>query len=363
MPSLKRILCIADAPGPAEFLLSVIPLLQERYAASIIAVGTADRVFANIPHQIANDEATGERMYRDAGPDLLVVAISSLIDGPYVNNRLIECAATDSVPTICLEDFWANHRWPTNRRMIAHYRAVCVLDEFAAKLWREDGFRGAIQVTGNPAFDRFATVDVAAERNRLRGQMGIGRDDRVIYYAGQGARDERIPADRATFAFLADVIRALHDPALRLIVRPHPRAREIGYYAEFSRGMNVIIDTSTVSFTEELLPAADIIISMSGTNLIHACYLRIPAVSILLPDAGRSILQQLGLDDFPPNTSGASIGVYKPVTEKLSLLIERILTDSAYRSAIRHTQEEYFLADGRAAERVATAVNQFAAAK
>ena len=127
--------------------------------------------------------------------------------------------------------------------------------------------------------------------------------------------------------------------------------------------MNVIIDTSTVSFTEELLPAADIIISMSGTNLIHACYLRIPAVSILLPDAGRSILQQLGLDDFPPNTSGASIGVYKPVTEKLSLLIERILTDSAYRSAIRHTQEEYFLADGRAAERVATAVNQFAAAK
>ena len=274
--------------------------------------------------------------------------------GPFVNNALIGLAVKDDVPIICLQDFWANHRWPSNKKMLPYYKAVCVLDEFSKKLWLEDGFSGEIHVTGSPAFDRFAGVDVSAEHKRLRRLFKLESGEKVILYVGQGV-PRHIESDKKTFAFTIEALRALGARGLKLAARPHPRAVETGYYAEIARGLD-LLDTSALPFTENILPLADVIISSLTTNLIHACHLRLPAVSILLPDAGRKTLKDIGLDDFPPNIVGATIGIYEENTDQLRDILNRVFNDENFRNQIRQAQEKNFPLDSGAAQKVAEAI-------
>lgn len=351
MTARKKILCIADAPGPAEFLAPVIPLLRAHADTSIVAVGTAMDILEEYKPIRCDDEVCADKVCADINPDFLVSAISSLTHGPYVNNRFIELAHAHGIPIVCLQDYWANHRWPHNRGIVSMLSHVCVSDEFAASLWREDGFPGQIHITGNPAFDRFASIDVAGQRNRLRNLLGIAPDDRVILFAGQGT-PKHIESDKKTFACVTEIIRAMtSDQPVKLIIRPHPRAIETAYYGEYAHGIE-IIDTSFAELSDDMLPAADVVVSMFSTNLVHACYLRIPAVSVLLPQEGRAVLKHVGLDDFPPNTLGASIGIYEENPAVLCRTLETIFSDKEVVARMRTAQEKHFPLDTKAARRV-----------
>lgn len=354
MIDVRKILCVADAPGPAEFLLPVIPLISRENTVTTIAVGRAADVLVKTAPVICASEAEAEKIYEEMRPDLLVATISSLIEiGPFVNNTLIELAAKDGVPIICLQDFWANHRWPSNKKMLRHYRAVCVIDEFSKRLWEEDGFKGEIHVTGSPAFDKFADVDVASERIKLRNKFNLASEDKIIFYIGQGV-PRHMNEDKKTFSFVIDAIKTLGNPSIKIIARPHPRATETGYYKEIAAGI-AMLDTSSISFTENILPLGDIVISITATNLIHCCLLRIPGVSVLLPKTGMKIMKDIGLDDFPLNTTGATVGVYEENPQKLADILRRILDDENYRLALRQNQEKHFPLEAKAAERVAKA--------
>lgn len=340
--------------------MPVARLLSERHAVRVAAVGKAVLVLQSAAPTACVSQDDARRLYGEVKPELVVAAISSLVEGPFVNNAFIELAHRDGIPIVCLQDYWANHRHPANRKVLPYYAAVCVLDDFAARLWREDGFTGEIHVTGNPAFDRFSEIDVSAERKRLREKFGVGKDTRVLIYLGEGTRPATEAADRKTFAL---VTAALREPACRditLIVRPHPRATNTAYYSELFAGMDVL-DTSAIPFSEHLLPMADIVVSGYSTGLIHACLLRIPAVSVLLPDAGRALLKAIGLDDFPPNTTGATIGVYEEDVKKLGDVLRRIFDDEKYRETTRLAQVKHFPLPTSSAKRVAKVVDDFLA--
>lgn len=323
----------------------------------VAAVGKAVEVLAGVRPSECRDAPAAAELYTRSRPKLLVAAISSLVEGPFVNNALIELARRDGVPVICLQDFWANHRHPSNKKMLPYYAAACVIDEFAAKLWREDGFSGAIHVTGNPAFDRFARVDVGRERARLRREFGLPSDRRVVVYLGEGTRGRTEAADRKTFAFVAEALRRMAGE-VTLIARPHPRAANTDYYRELSAGIDTL-DTSAIAFSEGVLPMADVAVSMLSTGLVHACLLRIPAVSVLLPNAGRLLLRDLGIGDFPPNTTGATLSIYRRDAAELIALINRVFTEAYFRAEVQRRQETNFRTGDQAAERVATVVAGF----
>ena len=366
---MAKILCIADAPGPAEFLAPVIPFLTGDFDVRVVAVDTAMSVLKSFDPIECNDETLVKELFKEIKPDLLVSGISSLTHGPYVNNAFVEIAYEHKVPIISLQDYWANHRALQNKKIISRAAAVCVPDEFAASLWKEDGFNGKIFITGNPAFDRFLDRDVKKEREHLREQLHLGEKDRVILFAGQGT-PMHIESDKTTFAFLCEAIRGFSRgflPLLRfqrdmahikIIARPHPRAQETSYYQGSAHGIDSI-NTSFAQFSEDVLPLADVAVSMFSTNLIHACYLRIPAISVLLPMQGRAILQRVGLDDFPPNVSGATVGIYQDDPTLLRDVFEKIFTDNIYRQKITDAQKKYFpLAEG-AAQRVAEMIMRY----
>jgi len=358
MGKKKIILCIADAPGPAEMLAPVIPMLKKDFEVHVVAVGTAMNILQSLGAIACEDELLVDNAYKEIKPDILVSAISSLTNGPYINNAFVRIAHGNNIPVISLQDIWGNHRCLQNKDVMSHINAVCVLDEFAALLWKQDGFNGEVFVTGSPAFDRFAILDVTKERNRLRQELNFDEKDRIILFAGQGT-PHHIEKDKKTFAYVCEAIRILRqNMSIKLIARHHPRAVETAYYDEYGHDIEMI-DTSVFKLADEIVPVADVVISMSSTLLLHACFMRIPAVSVLLPEQGMALLKQIGFDDFPPNVMGASVGVYEDDPMVLKNILEKFFIDELFCNRMRMAQEKNFLIDGNAAERVTEVIKKF----
>lgn len=347
---MKKVLVVVDAPGPAEFIAPVLAELRnEKLEIELVTVGKSPtRILAKYNPIRCDSESEAEIIYKEFKPDALLVAISSLTLGPYVNNEFTKLAHADGKKIVCLQDYWANHRWPMNFKVMKYWDAILVLDDMAKNFLLQDGYSGKIIVTGSPAFDKFSKVNVAKERSRLRKKFKISDDAFVILHCGTGT-PQSWKEDEITFKFVAETIREFNKPAksrtrqskVILISRAHPRDENPSRYKNLAPDLN-LVDTSSIDLTEEVLPIADAVIGMYSTNLIHACYLRIPAISIVLPNAGRKILDRISLPDFPPNGVGATIGVYKESTDTLKNEIEKIMNDEKYRSAIKLAQEKFF---------------------
>ncbi len=336
---------VTDAPGPAEMIYPAVPLLKKKSELQIVLVKEAPaKVLGKYKHLRCDKESGAEAIYKKFNPDIFVVSTSSLVLGPYVANKFTMLAHKDKKPVICFQDFWANHRWPMNCKMLKYWQTMLVPDKLAERYLKEDGYKGKIIITGNPSYERFKKINIVKERKRIRKKLKIPENKIVFLYIGAGT-PQSYKEDAITFNFLAGALRELKkDKKYKnfvLICRPHPRDENPVRYKQMAPDLN-ILDTSRINLTDELLPLANIAISMYATNLIHCCYLRIPGISILLPGAGRKKLAQISLDDFPPNSVGATIGIYKKSKAILKQEIEKILFDKKYRAKITKAQKKYF---------------------
>jgi len=363
----KKTLIVVDAPGPAEFIAPALPFLknQKDFDFSIVTVNnSSSQVLKEYNSRLCSNEAEAEILYQEIKPDILVVAMSSLANGPFVNSAFTKLTHQDDKKIICFQDFWANHRWPMNFKMMSYWDAVLVIDELAKMFLLEDQYSGEMVITGNPGFDKFKNVNVAAKRAELRQKFNLAENEKVIFYIGQGT-PTTWQADEITFKFLTETLQqcqaknAFNSP-LVLMAHPHPRDENPDRYQKLAGSLK-FYNTSAMALADELLPLADVVASMYSTNSIHACYLRIPTVSILLPDAGQARLKIMRLDDFPPNKYGASVGVYSQSIEELSSVLEKVLFDADYKAAIKTAQEKNFPIDIKAAPLAAEAIIKLAA--
>lgn len=344
---MQKILIAVDAPGPAEFIEPVLPLLtnwnkQQVIWKIIVVKESPAKILASYNPLRCDTEIEAEKIYKEFNPDILLVATSSLEFGPFVIKKLTEFAHADRKQIICFQDFWGNHRHPQNRDLLKYWQAVIAPDELAQKLLLENGYQNKIIITGNPAFDKFKSIDVPAERKRLRELFQIPEDAFVILYAGTGT-PQSWEADEITFKFLAQAVCEFKksNPETSLIAHAHPRDEKPNRYQELAPDLR-LVDSAKAELADNILPIANAVIAMYSTSLIHACYLRIPAVSILLPDAGMRRVAEIKLADFPPNQVGAAIGVYEPEIGKFVRILEKIKTDLYFQSEIRSNQEKYF---------------------
>lgn len=355
---MKKLLIVVDAPGPAEFIGPVIPLLKY-YELKIVTVKESPtKVLAKYNPTRIDKESEAEPIYRKFDPDALLIAVSSLVTGPYVSRQFTELAHRDGKKIICFQDLWGNHRWPANFEMMRYWDSILTLDKLAERLLKESGYQGKIYPTGSPAFDNFKKVDITKERQQLRKKFGIPEKTFVIFYAG-AATPAGWREDETTFKFLAEAVHSFqkNNPDSLFIAHPHPRDEKPGRYQRIAPNLKYF-DLSKFKIDDQLLPMMDVIVGMYATNLIHACYLRIPGVSILLPDAGgKRLFENLSLDDFPTNQMGATIGVYKPNTDALIKILEKIKTDPAFVKKFSTNQKKYFSLGGKtAAEKAAVAI-------
>lgn len=353
--SRKKILIIVDAPGPAEFIKPVIPLLQKTFKVSVVAVKESPaRILAEF-HPIACDVETAVTgLYHELQPDILLPATSSLTLGPFVVSEFVKCAAKDKKRIICFQDYWANHRKATNREVMHLWDVVITEDERARAFLLEDGYQGKIIVTGNPAFEKFKDFDVPKERRRVRRALKLPEDEFVVMHAGTGT-PQSWREDEITFNFFLDAVVAM-GRRLTIIAKAHPRDTDPARYQRLADRREVILFQDDHSLGD-VLASVDCIVGMYSTALIHGMYLRIPCISILLQNGGMKRLEEVSLPDFPPNESGACIGVYGSSVQELLELLERIREDINFRKEIREKQETFApFPKGSFAKNVADAV-------
>ena len=339
---MKKILIAVDAPGPAEFIAPVLPLLHtQRKLRIVTAHDSAAHVLKRWQPIRCATRREAERAFDSFQPHTLLLGMSSLPKAP-VHRTLVAQAARHATPLTAFQDYWGNHRNPENAPIVRQAKKILVPDFFARMLLMEDAYRGEIAITGNPASEKFSRVNVARERSRIRKRLGIPPLAFFVLYAGTGT-PQSARADEITFKFFARTIRTLKqtEKNLYVAVRSHPRDERPRRYRALARSLETV-DTSHISLTDSLLPAVDAVVSMYSTNLIHACYLRIPAISILLPDAGRRRLREIRLNDFPPNGTGASIGIYKNSPALLLKTLSRLNRDQTFRSALASRQKKHF---------------------
>lgn len=340
---MKKILVVVDAPGPAEFIAPVIPELKKRCDVLLVTVKNSPaEILKKFKPTSCDKESEAEAIDKKFNPDLLLIAMSSLVLGPHINLKFAELGKADAKKIILFQDYWANHRWPMNYKMLKLAEAVIVPDDLAKRFLIEDDYEGEIIITGSPAFEKIQKVDVAKERAKLRKKLKISEDQFVILHCGTGT-PQSWKEDEVTFKFLAEAVRNFKKsyPDTVFISRPHPRDEEPDRYIKLAPDLN-LLDTSSIGLTDELLPAADVIMAMYSTNLIHACYLRIPAISILLPNGGKKRLEKVSMADFPPNSVGASIGIYEPDQKDLLTHLENIRSNAEYRKVLKFAQEKFF---------------------
>src|SRR3989344_5938370 len=360
MVKKKKILVVVDAPGPAEFIESVVPLLKEKAEVLLVTVNTSTNAPYNILRKFdplrADREKDARQIYELFNPDILAIATSSLVLGPYVNNEFTRLAHEHGIKIICFQDFWANHRWPMNWQMMKYWDKVLAPDKLSEKFLLEDGYEKKIEVTGNPNFDRFVKLNKAKERRWLRKKFNLAENDFVILYVGRGS-PQSWEYEEITFDFFAKTIRLaqeeIEDKTILVAVRPHPRDYNPVRYGKFFKGLR-LLDTGSFPSSYDLLPIFDLVAGMQSTNHIEACYLRIPAVCIVLPKAGRLVMEKISLADFPPNLIGASVGIYSPHEESEKETFKKIISDSKCRAEIQKAQKKYFpLPKTSAAKKVA----------
>ncbi len=340
---MQQLLISVDAPGPAEFIAPVLPELKKKYKVLLVTVKESPAaILQKFNPTRCDSEADAEPIYREFRPDILLIAMSSLVLGPYINLEFAKLGKADGKKIILFQDFWANHRWPMNYKMLKTAETVLVPDDIAKGFIVEDGYEGKITVTGSPAFEKIQKINVAQERARLRKKLKIPEESFVILHCGTGT-PQSWQEDEITFKFLAEAVKNFKNayPDTVFISRPHPRDEKPDRYFKLAPNLG-LLDTSSVKLTDELLPVANAVVAMYSTNLIHACYLRIPAISILLPNAGKKRLEKISLADFPPNAIGATIGIYEPGQKTLLTHLEKIQNDANYRSILKFAQEKFF---------------------
>lgn len=214
-----------------------------------------------------------------------VVATSA----PRSERAALEAARDLGIPSVCVVDLYAPFEieWCASPQYASR---ICVLNEPVARRFLDRGVsEERVVVTGNPALDRLALLDVGRLRRESRAAMGITDDQSLVSWMSQpepgrhpfsGAiGDPRLPehTERHLASGLAQ------RPTLQLVLRLHPSEDRPSTLA----GPRIRYSNSTQPL-DALLCASDCVVTCSSTVGLEAALLGIPVVqcmdSIFSPD-------------------------------------------------------------------------------
>ena len=196
-----------------------------------------------------------------------------------------------------------------------------------------------IRLTGNPAFDRLASV---AQRKRERRPDGAQRT--VVFFTQAYTRADALRT-------VADA--ALRDPRVRFVIRRHPNYRG----GEADKILGLLGSRVTLGDDldlDTLLVDADCVVAVSSTSILEAILVGTPVVQ-LGPATGITDETLEHVDDLPLYRNGATI--LASGRADLSAAIARALDPEAVRPVIDRAAST-FVAPGGAARAVAAQMRE-----
>ncbi len=353
--SYAPVWAVCKDPGGTAGVLPVVQQLKARgITVQVIANGHASKSL----HHGARVDVLSYRQALDIGP-LPRVLITDMSSCGGVGRDLVPHVRGKST-IFALQDFWGGemtHSWADEA-----YRPdyLCVNDtcgvDIACAAWPKFE-RDRVLVTGYPALDKYANIDVDAAHQKVRQALGLVEDLPMVVFMGQG---------QATAHALGEVTLALGELGqdCYFMPRPHPRTKddfgqEMAPWQEvLSRYKGRLVVDWFSKCTLAMLVAAcakrrGVVVSMYSTALVEAACVRAQNIAVLYPKHGMRVFEQA----VPHLGAALSVALgCAPVAhnaDRLKYLLSKAL---AGKLELEERQSMYFRGDGRNAERVAQEV-------
>lgn len=350
----KSLLVTTRDPGSGNALLPVLKELtgDQGLQIDVMTDGRAQEIIQgnlqtkDITPQgkigaLAADSVTGT-------PDVILMDRSSEMG--------IETYATATfpeVPKILIEDYYGTsipYLTRLKENDLPFPEKICVLDQAAKKLILKDfpTLESRVEITGQPAFDRFAQENTEQIAHEVKEKLGLKLTDMLVVYMSQMDELEKI----------SQMAKALKNVAgnFYFVFRPHPRDNinyEIYKQIFVDAGIR-IIDTDEFS-TNDIGAASDVVLNFWSTEGLNGIYRRKPTAHIT--DSNFNIPEYVSLP-LPPVQLGASVGIDR--IEEIERVLPQLLDpNSSLNKELREKMEEQYPADGKNAERVANIVRQY----
>ncbi|HEY4515508.1 MAG TPA: CDP-glycerol glycerophosphotransferase family protein [Candidatus Paceibacterota bacterium] len=270
---------------------SVVPVVQELRKSGdevlLFTNGLASSLLVNadnIPVTSANEVISKHGL-----PDIL---ISSMCSGGGVGWDLVLIMRNEKpdARVITITNGWSGAQlnawadkqyWPD---------LVCVNDWYERReieeTWQD--YSGEIIETGWPALDSFVNYDQRADRVRMREELDIPEDAKVILWAGQ---------IKNTGLALSELVTALNKvsaPDVYLIAREHSRLRSDNEFgpAEIEQSNQALaklhgaklIDGGQKEEPREIIATSDIVLSINSFALVEAAIMHKETIAIQYPN-------------------------------------------------------------------------------
>lgn len=262
-------------------------------------------------------------------------------------------ATFPEVPKILVEDYYTNtinFLSELIKRKLPLPEKICVMDDGAKELIvkKFPQLEQIIEVTGQPAFDRFTQENTEQLAHEVKKKLGLQPTDKLVSFMSTMDEPEKI----------MQVAEALKEMAgdFYFAFRRHPRDN-VSYetYKKILTDVGIrVIDTDEFS-TNHIGAASDVVLTTWSTEGLHGIYRRKPTVHIT--DRNFKIPETLDLP-LPPVKLGASVGLDR-VDEISEVLPQLLDPNSDLNTKLRQKMEEQYPADGKNAERVANIVRQY----
>ncbi len=299
-------------------------------------------------------------LFAGTSRDLVVVASSQSEEGTIASFEAL--SESRETPRIGVEDMYGSII-PTLRvsdaaNMFAFNR-VCVIDEVAREMIAKayPTITDSVVVTGGPQFDKTLGMRSRLQelRTTLRSEMNVNEEHTVFLVVGDLVGTSEI------LDLLTTAIRQVGIDSAKIILRAHPRAeereREVARrYLEESEHSKMFVDPgrALAPTSDDLLPAADVVLSAMSTTCHNAILLEMPGtVYVGTPACRALLLAEKGLDKTPEVMAGA--GWQADTPEDMTRIIKTLLGARDSNALLRLKATQRSIAgynDGRAAERV-----------
>jgi hypothetical protein len=281
----RRTLVMARQAGSAAALAPVVRAMRARNdivfcsatAATARAgfehVGVAPDV--ELPPEPSVDWLAGWLAQRSISSVLTGTSFEAALDG-----RFWSAAGKAGVPAVALLDHWCNYaeRFSDRTCLDCLPDALAVMDDAAASALRAVGFPPErIHITGHPHLNEITPV-TRDERTLARRVLGVSDDRQIVTFASElvvprADRDLGYTAAEALEAVRRAIASVLPDALL--VVRPHPRERQLA--APSGEPETIVVRIGT---PREATAASDVMTGMGSILLLEAALAGIPTLSV-----------------------------------------------------------------------------------
>lgn len=225
-----------------------------------------------------------------------------------------------------------------NRKKIGSLRPdlLFVPDEFEKQKAIEQGYKTVV-ASGIPLWEDFADLSLFPKREELRKKLGVGKNNKLILFCVISAKHD---INRTVTSGVISALKELNDPDIILLLRLHPADPDPDIESCKKLLKNIAwVESPGFKATEDLLPAADFVISSISTVGIAAAYQRKRVVEYI-PQPFMDLLEKLtGRRYWVPAETGATPGVYR--LEDLIPAIQNLFTKEGYANLVEKQEKAY----------------------